>query len=548
MTDAITKAWIKNASDEKAVANGCRFDLERAEHACNWIEDHLCLYEGDFAGQPFQLQSWQRDATMRMFGWVRYSEKWGREVRRFTKASIWIPKKNGKSPTLAAWGLYLLIGDGEPGQKFYFGAKDGNQAKIAAKHAFEMVSMSPLLRRECRLNRTMTSVEHIPSKSLMMPLSSDDSRSQRSKEGLNGSMGVDEVHVVDDAFMGITSRAGISRSEPLQIEVSTTGDNPEGYGFRQDEYGRRVERGEADDDQFLYIFYGVPQDITDEELDADILAYGKIANPMWGITIDPQEFMADYQRSRASITEFGRFKMYRLNKWQKAANPWIKPESWRRCKRSYEADAFRGRTTWCGLDLSLTRDMTAAVLVANGDEPGSLMCLPRFWMPRKTAEQYNDEARFLDWADKGLIKLSAGDTMSYPALLADLVALAEEFGIAEWVYDPTFATYLIQMLEQETSAVPVQFGQSMKNFAGPTEEVERLILDGLMLHPGHPVLDWQMGHVAVEPDRNGRIRPVKPSKDSVKKVDGVVALVMGAARALQEGGVSIYETKGLTVL
>src|SRR5262245_48434864 len=98
--DKLTREWIRNAADEKAVAAGCRFDLERAELVVRWIEQYCRLYEG-CPGTPLKLGDWQLDATMRLFGWVVYSEHWKQRVRRFREASIFIAKKNGKSPTLA---------------------------------------------------------------------------------------------------------------------------------------------------------------------------------------------------------------------------------------------------------------------------------------------------------------------------------------------------------------------------------------------------------------------------------------------------------------
>jgi len=113
--DANTLAWVRNRSDELAVDNGCQFDPERADAACDWIERYCRLYEG--SNRPLLLADWQREATMRMFGWVRWSDRLQRWIRRFTRASIWIPKKNGKTPTAAAWALYLLAGEANPGRK-----------------------------------------------------------------------------------------------------------------------------------------------------------------------------------------------------------------------------------------------------------------------------------------------------------------------------------------------------------------------------------------------------------------------------------------------
>src|SRR5690349_10211152 len=95
--DKLTREWIRSAADERAAKNGCRFDPERAGFTVEWIQRYCRLYEGEGAGQVLKLVDWQLEATMRLFGWVRWSERWDREIRRFRQASIWVPKKNKKS-------------------------------------------------------------------------------------------------------------------------------------------------------------------------------------------------------------------------------------------------------------------------------------------------------------------------------------------------------------------------------------------------------------------------------------------------------------------
>src|SRR5690554_591981 len=53
--DETTRMWIRNASDEAAMANGCTFDVERAAYAVWWIERYCKLYEGEQAGEQLVL-------------------------------------------------------------------------------------------------------------------------------------------------------------------------------------------------------------------------------------------------------------------------------------------------------------------------------------------------------------------------------------------------------------------------------------------------------------------------------------------------------------
>jgi phage terminase large subunit-like protein len=90
-----TKKWIRNASDERAFSQGYWFDEKRGQFVVDWIEGNCCLYEGVPIGTPFTLGDWQYECTMRLFGWVHHPDDVPSPIRRYRKASIWIPKKNG---------------------------------------------------------------------------------------------------------------------------------------------------------------------------------------------------------------------------------------------------------------------------------------------------------------------------------------------------------------------------------------------------------------------------------------------------------------------
>jgi len=557
--DRATKQWIRCPADERAAANGCRFDEGRAQHAVDWIQATCHLYEGDFAGQLLELRDWALEATRRMFGWVRHSEDWGREIRRFRRASIWVPKKNKKSPTLAAWGLYLLCADGEAGQKVYSVAKDGRQAMISHTHAMEMVRRSPILADECGINKSTGQITHYPSSSFYKVVAGDNINSQ---EGLNGSVMVDETHVVDRRLMKVLRGAGISRSEPLHIEVSTAGNNPDGYGKERWERGRQVEKAEKgyEDDELLYMDFSAPQDLADADLDADPVKWGKLANPAWGHTIKESEFLSDYRQAKVSLSDLADFKMYRLNVWQKSSSPWLKGGDWDACKREFTEDDLAGEECWAGLDLSKTRDMSSLVLTFRG-EPETYRQLPFFWMPEDTAHRLNHLAPFLAWAAAGFLMLTPGNVMDYGFIRSTFRRLAARFRIRLLRYDETYAEETTQSLSEgvtndrgqqieEGTGVPREpFKQAMMSFANPTAEYERLVIAGKLWHNGHPILAWQAGHCHVKTDANQNKRPVKPKQDDFRKIDGIVAGIMALSGAMAAGpGGSIYDSQGLEVL
>lgn len=573
--DKTTRLWIRNRSDEVAAAAGCRFDLERATHAVYWIERYCRLYEGEQAGQALRLRSceeidsqfpvlladwpaafdeasarawaymeafsagvavdWQYEVTMRVFGWVKHSDRWRREVRRFRKASVWVPKKNKKSPTLAAFALYLGIGDGEPGQKVFLCAKDGKQAKeIAGRHAIEMAKAAPELVGECEFSANEGRILHRPTASIIQPLSSGQSNTQKAKEGINGSVIVDETHVVDREFIKRVARAGISRSEPLHAEFSTAGHDPLSYGKARWDYGLKVEAGEKVDEQFFFASYHAPQDLTDDEFAADPIRFGRIANPAWGHTVGAEEFLGDYNESKESATSLIDFRVYRLNIWATAAATWLRPSDWAGCYEAFTAEELAGLRCCAGFDLAKILDFTALTLVFPDPKvDGLYRQLPFFWLPEKTAHERAEKAPYLDWAKAGHVRLTPGDVCDYELIVADVGAILKQFEVLEMAFDPWNAEATTQQLHQVYGVARHEFPQTMPRLTEATKEYERLVRSGNLRHNGHPVLTWQAGHVRVKGDLSGNKRPVKPEHGDLRTIDGIIAGVMALDRCLK---------------
>lgn len=570
MTRDATKLWLRNDGDERAVHSGCRFDVLRGAYTVWWIERFCRLYEGEgYAGNPLVLHGckecdhsefqaipdwdergrevaieraerfaecvaaghridWQYECFMRLFGWVRDSDRWKREVRRFRKSSIWIPKKSGKSPTLAALGMYLLAGDGEPGQKVFLAAKDGEQARTnAGKHAVEMWLQSEELRQECTLNKSILQITHEPTRSIMRPLSSSNSRTQQSKEGLNGSVLVDETHVVDRAFVDIISRAGISRSEPLFAEFSTAGDNPDGYGKESFDYSADVLSGKVVDEEHFAAIYAAPQDVTDEQLESDFNRYAEMSNPSLGRLIEPKELRTDYERSKVTIEKLATFKKYRLNVWQHSSNPWLRPSDWMKCKADYTEAALLGKPCFGGLDLGFTDDMTALVLVFPwGEERYRLW--PYLFTSEVAAKKASDKAPWRTWEKDGHVHFFTGDTTDFPYLRKFIgETLRNKFELQTIAYDKHLAATLAQDLQDDYGLEMIPFLQTPSDFAEPMNIFENDIIGQRIEHPNNLCLNWHAGN-ATKNQRNGLLE--KPT-DRGKKIDGIVAAIMGRAMA-----------------
>jgi phage terminase large subunit-like protein len=467
----------------------------------------------------------------------------------------------------------------------FLAAKDGNQARdIAGKHAIEMVRSSQELSAECVPNMSRMSITHTPSRSLMMPLSSSGETNKQSKEGINGSVIIDETHVVDEDFMARIKRAGISRSEPVHAEFSTAGKDPGSYGKSQYDYGKEVIEGKRDDPNLLFVSCEAPQTLTDEELAADPVKYGRMANPAWGHTVGEEEFLADYRTSAVKVTDLADFKTYRLDIWQKSANPWLKASHWENCRRDFTAESLSGGQCAGGLDMGKSDDMTAFALVFPEDmdawfanlatpeqrndgtshaeeratDSGThrsdvpVYALVWYWMTDEAVQKIAvKEVRLPNWVQQGFVKVTSGAAIDYAVVEDDIGALLSQYSVGMIGFDERYATRSMQFLVTNhglpESALYI-FNQSWRQYTGPCNHFERLVSSGKLWHNGNPVTDWQAGHVLCPRRSDDSMKPMKPGGEhDHRKIDGIQAIIMGldaAARMPNTGGESYYATHG----
>ena len=85
--------------------------------------------------------------------------------------------------------------------------------------------------------------------------------------------------------------------------------------------------------------------------------------------------------------------------------------------------------------------------------------------------------------------------------------------------------------------------------SGPTKDFYRLLMEGKIIHGGHPVLRWMAANVVVDTDPAGNIKVTKAR--SKEKIDGIVAAIMALDRCIRnqvEPQGSVYDNRGILVL
>lgn len=538
--DDTTRRWIYGPADVEAIKAGYRFDESRAARVLSFVGSKLILYEGEYAGKLFRPLAWQVEMFSRLFGWCGFSKDWNREVRRFRKAAVFISKKNGKSPTGAAIGLYLTLDDGELGAKTFSAAKDGKQAGIIHMHARQFVkrhdyAMGKANWLGCTTQKHTGEIYHEATESYYRILSGDNISGQ---EGLNGNAIIDETHVVDARLAKVLEHMGASRSQAMQFEISTAGRDLMQYGYGQYEYGRLVENGDVIDHQFFFLGFGVFNE-ADADLDAE--ETHQRANPSWCVTIKPSEFHETLRRAKLrGKAAFDDFCMYRMNKWLSGGSPWLEPREWQACASPWDLEDKQGQPASIGIDLSRTRDMSA-VVVAVGD--GSECWIkPYLWITERYVTQWKERMpQWKDWEASGVVTVCDGETIDYRLIYETLEKIADVVSVRGIVFDPTYSAALVHWLQSSklSHIELVKFEQNSTSYEGRIDEFEAAVNKGVIRHDGNRCLTWQAGHAETKTNQLGKRILIKPvSKDDPRKIDGMVASVMAHWHASQRVSVS----------
>ena len=116
------------------------FDADAADRVCRFVQvfPHT---KGKWAskGEKLALEPWQCFFLCVIFGWKRHSDG----TRRYRRALLFVPRKNGKSALAAAIALYMLAADGEYGSEVYSGATTEKQAWEVFRPAKAMANKVP---------------------------------------------------------------------------------------------------------------------------------------------------------------------------------------------------------------------------------------------------------------------------------------------------------------------------------------------------------------------------------------------------------------------
>lgn len=510
------------------------FDQKKANAAVDWMEEHCFHTEGPLAPGRIKLELWQKALLSAVFGIV---DKDGH--RQFREVLLVMARKNGKSIFASGIGKFEFMVDGGYGAKVFCCAPKLEQADIVYNNLWQMITLDPEWQAMKELqNERDEHNKKIHDDSMLARHRQTDltipgtnstvkkiAFSAKRSDGFNPSLCICDEIAAWEGDKGLKQyevmKSGMgARPEGLLLSCTTSGYVNESI---YDELVKRSTRfllGDSKEKKLLPFLYM----IDDIEKWNDINELRK-SNPNLGVSVSVDYMLEEIAIAEGSISKKAEFITKYCCLKQNSSLAWLPAQTVERaCGDPLRPEDFQNSYCVAGIDLSQTRDLTAALVVI--EKAGELYVLSRFWLPSEKIEEaeQRDGVPYRVYIQRGLLFPSGENFVDYNDCFNWFKELVEQYQIfpLQVGYDRYSAQYLVSdMTNYGFHMDDVWQGE---NLYGVIQETQGLLEDGKLHIGDNDLLKLHLlnGAIKMSVERGrGKLVKINPTMH----IDGAAALL-----------------------
>lgn len=372
-------------------------------------------------GLPLKLEAFQKFIIYNLLGFVLT----GTKIVRFHEALIYVPRKNGKTGIASALAWSLSLWYRKSGAKCYIATaalmqslESFNFLKYNVKEMGESAEDGGTVKIVDNNNEHSLSAEFSDGSFFIRALAANPDK----QDSLNANLAiVDEIHAFKKPKQyNLFKEAMKAYTNKLLIGISTAGDDEGAFLGQRIKYCRKVLDGTVTDEQY-FIF--ISEADTDEsgEVDYTNPKVHEMANPMYGITIRPEEIMNDALQAQNDPQQRKDFFAKSLNVYTNSMKSWFDIEEFRRSDMQYTwtlDELAKLPIDWYGgADLSRMYDLTAAALYGQYEDVDIIITHAFFPITQAHRKADEDNIPLFGWAEDGWLTMCNSPTIN----IADIV-------------------------------------------------------------------------------------------------------------------------------
>lgn len=445
------KRFLKGLKDD-------RYDFrpQEAEKLIFIIENTIVHRQGEnlegqsMRGRPFLLQPFQKFIVYDLIGfWHK-----GTNLRRYKESFIYIPRKNSKTTfsSALAWGLSLY--NMQSGAKCYIVANAMQQARESfdfIKYNINQMGESKNFRiLDSNVERSIER-EFLGGSIRIQALASSVDR----QDSLNCNIAIaDELHAYKNSKQyDIIKESMKAYSNKLMIGITTAGDNVNSFCYKRLQYCIKVLEEIFEDEQY-HIFIAKADEDEDGNIDYTNPLEHEKANPMYGITIRPNDILNDSLQAQNDPQARKNFLAKSLNIYTSSTRSYFNIDTFRNSDNKYEWTleelALLPITWFGGADLSKMHDLTATALVGEYNEVLIVITHAFFPITRAYLKADEDNIPLFGWKDDGILTMTNTDIVNYSDVVKWFKEMKEKgFNIKQIGFDRKFAEEFYLMMKKE---------------------------------------------------------------------------------------------------
>jgi phage terminase large subunit-like protein len=348
--------------------------------------------------------------------------------------------------------------------------------------------------------------------------------SAKKSDGFNPSLAICDEVAAWEGDKGLKQyevlKSGMgARPEGLLLSCTTSGYISDGIFDELMKRSTRFLLGDSKERKLLPFLYMI--DDIDKWNDINEL---RKANPNLGVSVSVDYMLEEVAIAEGSLSKKAEFLCKYCNIKQNSSLAWLPAQSVTAISgEALSVEDFRGCYCVCGLDLSQTTDLTAAVAVI--EKGGRLNVLAHFWMPSQRIDEATerDGVPYWTYVKRGFLSLSGDNFVDYHDCYDWFVSLIREHEIypLKVGYDRYSSQYLVKDLE--SAGFQMDDVYQGDNLWPVLQEMEGLIKDGAVYIGDNDLLKMHLLNAAVKMSaERGRGRLIKISPTA--RIDGVAAL------------------------
>jgi len=312
--------------------------------------------EGDWLGQPFRLTQDQRRLVYRIY------ERRPDGARKHRQVLVGRPKGFGKTELGAALAVAELAGPLAPlAPDIPVAAASYEQANLLFGAARTMISEGPL-RDYLEVYEREILRKDAPGRIYRVAAVAGTNDGGRHTFRV-----ADEVHEWDgskERVHLVLTNGLAKRKNSWALDISTAGSDTDSLiGWLYDK-GKQIERGEIQDDSFLFDWQEHPDPDCDLSTEQAVAAAVKVAYRGAGEHVDLDRIVSRFYE----IPEY-EWRRYYLNQFTPTARAWLPAGAWHACQAQDTAPPPAGTPIVLGFDGSYSGDSTGLVGATLGPNP-----------------------------------------------------------------------------------------------------------------------------------------------------------------------------------